>query len=247
MVLIMTIGLCGVCAYAEDDAFMGLSATGDWYIFSKNMEDKELLDAVGLSAREVNEILESKRSESMFVNAKTNAAIYVKVNENDKSKELWNISETDDSYLIQNLNSILHNGFLMHDLEYEEGNVRISTVNPDFKQIIIPGSKDGENGVRGMIVSGTFVNGKAIAFVMETEGEVPTEEEIAELEEVTKGVEITKFRQKGENDQEKSAKPINYTRYFIGGAIVVVVLVLGALAMKKMKTEDEEENEDSEE
>ena len=85
---------------ATDEAFMGLSATGDWYIFSKNMENKELLNAVDMSAREINQILENTRSESMFVNAKTKAVIYVKVDDNNKSRELWNISKTDNSHLI---------------------------------------------------------------------------------------------------------------------------------------------------
>jgi len=246
LTLVVIICMSWVCA-AQDAAFMGLSATGDWHIFSKNMENKELLDAVDMSAREINEILENTRSESMFVNAKTNAVICVKVDENDKSKELWNISETEDSYLLQNLNSILHNGFSMHDLDYKAENVRISTVNPDFKQIIIPGSTDSGDGVHGMIVSGTFLNGKTIAFVMETRGETPTEEEIAELEEVTKGVEITNIRQKGEEEDKEASKPINYTRYLIGGAIVVIVAVFAFAANKKSKRDDEEEGEEEDE
>lgn len=246
MVLIMTIGLCGICASAKDES-IGIAATGNWHIFSKNMEDKELLDAVGMSARDINKILENTNSESVIVNSETGASIYVKIYENDKSKELWNISETDDSYLVQNIDDLLHKAFLIHELEYDKANVKVSSDNPYIKQIVIPGSTHYEGANHGMIVSATVVNGKAIVFVTETKGETPTQEEIAELEEVTKGVEVTKIRKKGEDEEEKPSKPTNYTRYFIGGAIVVVVLVFGVLAMKKMKTEDEEESEDSEE
>ena len=242
LAIVMIIGSSCMCL-AADEAFMGLSATGDWYIFSKNMENKELLDAVDKSAREINEMLENTRSESMFVNAKTNAVIYVKVDENDKSRELWNISKTDDSYLFQNLNSIMHNGFLMHDLDYKTEDVRISTVNPDFKQIIIPGSAGYEDSAHGMIVSGTFVNGKAISFVMETAGNMPTEEEIEALEEVTKGVEITKFRDKGVEKSEEVKGGKNSSRLLIGGIIALVVVALGLLAMRKMRTGDEQDEQ----
>ncbi len=243
LALVIIIGTSCV-ATAADEAFMGLSATGDWHIFSKNMEDEALLDAVGMSAREVNKVLENTSSESIIVNAKTNAVIYVKLYENDKSKELWNISQTDDAYLLQNLNDILHNGFLVHELDYRSEDVKVSTANPDFKQIIVPGSTSYEEEPHGMLISGTFVNGKAIVFVTETQGGAPTQEEISALEEVTGGIEITKIRQKGEADDKEESKPINYTRYLAGGAIVVIVAVLAVAAVKKVKTDDEEENEE---
>ena len=246
LALVIIIGTSCV-ATAADEAFMGLSATGDWHIFSRNMEDEALLDAVGMSAREINKVLENTSSESIIVNAKTNAVIYVKLYENDKSKALWNISQTDDAYLLQNLNDILHNGFLVHELDYKTEDVKISTANPDFKQIIVPGSTNVSDSVHGMVISGTFVNGKAVAFVMETKGDAPTEEEISALEEVTGGIEITKIRDKSEkSSEEESQNKESISQYVIGGLIALVVVVLCAVAMTKMKNNDEEQ-EDNEE
>lgn len=246
IVLIMMIGLCGVCAAAEDES-IGIAVTGNWYIFSKNMEDKKLLDAVGMSAREINKILENTSSKSIIVNSQTGACIYVKIDENDKSRELWNISETDDSYLVANLDDILHKAFSIHELDYDAQNVKVSMDNPYVKQLIIPGSTHYENAAHGMVVSATIVNGKAVAFVMETAGETPTQEEIAALEEVTRGIEITKIRNKGEVEAEEPKEKSDITRYVIGGIVAVVAVGLCVLAMKKMKNNDEEENEENEE
>lgn len=247
LALVIIIGTSCV-ATAADEAFMGLSAMGDWHIFSKNMEDEALLDAVGMSAREVNKVLENTSSESIIVNAKTNAVIYVKLYENDKSKELWNISQTDDAYLLQNLNDILHNGFLVHELDYRSEDVKISTANPDFKQIIVPGSTSYEEEPHGMLISGTFVNGKAIVFVTETQGEAPTREEISALEEVTGGIEITKIRDKSETgSEEENQNKKSISQYVIGGLSALVVVVLCVIAMTKMKNNDEVENEENEE
>ena len=243
LTLFMMIGLCTVCT-AADDENIGIVATGNWHIFSKNMDSKELLDAVGMSAREINKILENTSSESIIVNSETNACIYVKIYENDKSRELWNISESDDSYLVTNLDDILHKAFLIHELDYNAQNVKVSTENPYVKQVIIPGSTHYENATHGMIVSATVVNGKAVAFVMETEGEAPTQEEITALEEVTRGIEITKIRAKDEAKTEEPQSNTNIWRYVTGGGTALAVVALGLLAMRKMKTDDEEENEE---
>ncbi len=239
-----------VCVAGTNSSYMALSATGDWKIFTKNMEDKALLDAVGLSARQINESLENTGSQSLIINLKTNAKIYVQQKNSNLSHQLWNIEQTDDQYIRDNIASIVSDGFLISDLDYKKENVRINSFQY-MKFITIPGSVHS-SGTRGVVYGGTFVNGDAIVFVMNAEGEYPTEEEIASVEKIAADVSFTNIKEKTDMPADSDNQTSNgIMGYVLGGAGALLIgmfcIYIITNISRKDTDETEEDTEDAEE
>jgi len=229
-----------VCQASEDyDSYMKISVTGNWHILNRDTQNDELLDAIGMSADDVNEILENTGSQSIIINSQTGAEVYVKVSQNDKTFDLWNLSETDDAYITENMNTILYDGFSMSGLDYKSENTKITTDNPYMKQLVVWGSTFYEDKAHGVVVSGTVVNGKALVFMMLTETHQPTEEEIAAVQEVTQGVEFTKIKDKADAHKEDKSEPSGSVfQYILGGFGALVLVIFCIFMIEKMKNKD---------
>ena len=227
-------------AQKAPQSYMELSVTGAWGIFTKNMQDRELLDSVGKSAEDINEILESTGSESVIINRETGAQIYLKVSKNDLSHELWNITTADNQYITENLNKILYDGFSMDGFNYRGEDVTINDY-AYMKFITASGSTFYDDGAHGVVCGGSFVNGNAIVFMMITENIAPTEEEIEAVKEIASGVSFTVIKDKtdetkhGEETEEKDV-----FHYILGGFGALVVIIFCAYMIARMRTNNEE-------
>ena len=121
----LCMGMNAVCSYEVPEAYMGFSVSDQWYVFSKNMTDETLLNTVGLTADEVNEALIKSDCEYFITNPTEDSEIYVKVKKNDLSYELYNILETDDQTIKNDLDRILKDGFSVDGFEYNPESVSI--------------------------------------------------------------------------------------------------------------------------
>ncbi len=237
------------CATVLPQSYMEISVTEPFGIFTKNMQDEKMLASVGKSAEEINEILESTGSESLIINKETGAQIYVKVVKNDLSYELWNISKVQNEYINENLKNILYDGFLMEGFNYQDENVIINDY-AYMKFITVSGSTYSDNGARGVVCGGTFVNGNAIVFTMLTDSVVPTEEEIKAVNDIASGVSFTVIKEKtDEKIKENKKEEQDIFNYILGGFGALVIIIFCACMIVKMRTkdEDEEKPENSEE
>ena len=249
LALFMMVSVTCMCyAQVAPDAYMELSVTGDWYIFSKDMEDEELLDAVGMSVGQINKILEDSSSESVIINSVTGAQVFVKVLNNQMSHDLWNIQGTDDAYLMENIDRILSEGFYVAGLDYGNENIVIQD-SAYMKQITVHGSTFFGGEGHGIAVSGTFVNGHAIVFMMETAETEPTQEEVSQVKELLSGVSFTVIKDKDDGLYKDKGNERDVFHYILGGFGAIVVIIFCAYVIERMKHKDDEADtsEESEE
>ena len=242
LILILTAS-SGCLAKESPQSYMELSVTGAWSIYTKDMKDEELLASVKKSAEEINEILNNTGSESVIINRETGAQIYVKINKNELSYKLWDIKETDNSYITENLKTILYDGFLMNGLNYQDENVAINDY-AYMKFITVSGSTYYNGKAHGVVCGGSFVNGNSIVFMMLTQDTVPKEEEIAAVNEIASGVSFTVIKEKtAEVTPDKAAEEKNVFNYILGGFGALVVIIFCAYMIARMRTKDEEVEE----
>lgn len=234
-----------VCAQNVPDSYMELSVTGDWHIFSKDMENKELLDAVGMSSGQINEILKDSGSESVIINSKTGEQVFVKVMKNDLSYELWNIQNADDAYLLENISKIIEEGFNVSGFDFAQENVSIENC-AYMKQITIHGSTFYKGSGHGIVISGTFVNGYAIVFMSETAETAPDVEEILKVKELLSGVSFTVIKDKTDEKFNDSGKEGDVFGFILGGFGALVVIIFCAYMIERLRHK-EETPEDAEE
>jgi len=252
--LLCIVTVCGSTAtafsYASPESYMGFSLSKDWYIFSKDETDAVLLDAVGLTAQEVREHLENSDCEYFITNPKENAEIYVKVQENALSKELFNILETEDQIIQDDIARILQDGFLMDGFLYDAEQVAL-TAYPQMKFITVPGSVHIDGKTYGLLFGGTFVNGAAISFTMRVDADVVTEQNIKTMQELASTVLFTVIEERNDASIEKaqnSEKPQTAAQYIAGGfgGMLLVALCLYFIG-KIRKTERTEEDDEKQE
>jgi len=246
IILLIIMIFSGVSAYAQNapEAYMEISVTDEWGIFTKNMQDEKLLLSADKSADEINELLESTGSESVIINKNTGAQIYVKVEKNDLSYELWNISEKDNEYIKENLKRIVYDGFLMSSFNYQDEDVKIDDY-AYMKFITIPGSAYVDTDAHGLLAGGTIVNGNSIVFTMVTNGIKPTEEEINAVCDIAKGVSFTVIKEKTDeapvNEEQTEKDAFNY---ILGGFGALVLIIFCVYMIIRMKSREEDETEE---
>lgn len=238
--VIMMISVGGA-AFAED-AYMGFSVSSEWYVFSHDMTDTELLKSLDLTAAEVNETLDNSGCKYLLSNPTKDCEIYVKVNENDLSYELYNLAEQSNEYLMDNLRNILYEGFSMKGLNYNDGGVTISDY-PQMKFVTVPGSTFYDDRKHGIVFGGTVVNGSAVGFTMYLEGEEVSDEDIAAMQEVARTVTFTVIKDKSEDSpqaviQEESQ---NALEFMVGGFGAIIVIVFCVYMIERLRHKDEEE------
>lgn len=233
LILTVTFFTFSATAFSEKapEAFMGFSVTEDWLVFSKDMTDESLLDSLDLTQKEVNEILDDADCEYFLSNTKKNQRVYLKIENNDLSKELYNISETSDAYLNENADRILKDGFSVDGFEYNTEDISY-TSNSQMKLMTIKGKMSaGEQ----MLIGVTFVNGSGIAFMMHTD--TINEETLKDFNEIASSVSFTVIREKGGAD-EGTGTTQTALKYIAGGlGALVIAAILIYLADRKKKTE----------
>ena len=243
-------------SYSVPEAYMGFSVSDDWFIFSKNMKNDALLEAVDMTVGEVNEALVSSDCEYFITNPTKKAEIYVKVKKNAVADEFFNISKTEDEILLTELGRILKDGFSVDRFTYLPENVRITNF-AQMKFVTIPGTVEYDGNAVGMVFGFTFVNGNGIAFMMRVNTTEPTEEDIQTVLDIANTVSFTVIKEKGEDAPKKpdaegveadtSKKPLPY----IAGGFLALLLAAACLYLipriKRQDTELEMENEEYDE
>lgn len=243
LVLFITVSLmCQAYAKNVPDSYMELSVTGDWHIFSKDMDNSELLDAVGMSSGQINKILKDSGSESVIINSKTGEQVFVKVTKNDLSRELWNIQDADNAYLTENIDKIISDGFNVSGLDFAHENVSIEDC-VYMKQITVYGSTFYQGAGHGIVVSGTFVNGYAIVFMSETTETAPTEEEISEVKKLLSGVSFTVIKDKTNEKSDGKGKDSDVFGFILGGFGALVVIIFCAYMIERLRHKEEAETD----
>ena len=239
-----------VLAYDTPEAYMGFSVTDDWYVFSKDMSDEEVLDALNLTKEEVNEILENSDCKYIIKNKNTESEIYVKTERNELSYEYYNISKTDNAHILENLSNLLSDAFLMEGLNYNPDEVEI-TDYAQMKFITVLGSTFYDNKEHAIVFGGTIVNGTAIGFTMFLDKKTAEAEDIALLREIASTVSFTVIKDKAD-DSLKAEKQENIpeTFDFIAGgfgAIVIIVFCIYMIEKLRHKENDDEPDDETEE
>lgn len=238
IIMIISIGST-VCA---EDAYMGFSVSDGWYVFSHDMKDTELLKSLDLTTSEVNEILDNSGCRYILSNPAKDCEIYVKINENDLSYELYNLAEQTNEYLMENLRKILYDGFAMKGLNYNDAGVVISDY-PQMKFVTVPGSTFYDDKKHGIVFGGTVVNGSAVGFTMYLENEEARDEDIATMQEVASTVTFTVIKDKAEDSPqaviEKESQ--NALEFMVGGFGAIVLIVFCVLMIEKIRHKDKEE------
>ena len=243
IVLIMISGCVSCFATTQPDSYMEFSATDDWSIFTKDMEDEKLLDAVDKTKVEINEILESTGSESLIINKKTLAQIYLKVEKNESSQEFWNIQSESDEYIKENIKGIVYDAFLMGAFDFQDEDVTIKDY-AYMKFITVKGTVFAEEKAHGVIVGGTIVNGSAMVFTMVTEDREPTEEEISAIDEIAKSISFTVIKDKKvEHVTEGEQAEKDVFNYILGGFGALVLIIFCVCIITRMRSKDEESEE----
>jgi len=246
LLIIMIFTSTSAFAQNEPEAYMEISATEEWGIFTKNMQDEELLLSVDKSVDEINELLTSTGSESVIINKNTGAQVYVKVAKNDLSYELWNISESDNEYIKENLKRIVYDAFLMDAFNYQDEDVKIDDY-AYMKFVTIPGSAYLNADAHGVIAGGTVVNGNAIVFTMITKDMKPTEDEISAIGDIAKSVSFTVIKEKTKEvpaDGKQGERDV--FSYILGGFGALVLIIFCVYMIIRMKDAQKNETEEIE-
>ncbi len=246
LIMTMLILVMGVSVFAED-AYMGFSVSEGWYVFSRDMKDQNLLQSIDMSAAKVNEILENSGSEYLLINPSKNRDIYVKVESNDLSYDYFNLKESTDEHLMENLRELVYDAFLLKGFNYNDAGVVI-TDYPQMKFVTIPGHTFYDDGKKGILFGGTVVNGKAIGFTMYLDSDEVEDGDVALMQEVASTVTFTVIKDKTEVSPEKVTEEKSQTalEFMVGGFGAIVVIIICVFVIEKARNKDEDEQEDKE-
>lgn len=241
LMTVVTMATFSLTAFAQNtpEAFMGFSVTEDWLIFSKDMTDTSLLEAIDMTKDEVNKILDDADCEYFLSNVRKNQRVYLKIENNDLSYEFYNISDTSNKYLKESADRILKDGFSVDGFVYSDEDITF-TKTSQMKLMTIQGIIDTGRKKEAMLLGITFVNGSGIAFMMHTD-EI-TEDTISDFNEIASSISFTVIREKGGEDEGTGASQ-TALKYIAGGlGALVLAGILIVLIDRKKKTErfDEE-------
>ncbi len=201
------------------EAYMGFSVPDEWYVFSKNMTDRALLDAVGLDADEVNRSLVKSDCEYLILNPENNSEIYVKIKKNQIAQELYNLSNVDDERIQTNLDNILKNGFSVDGFVYDSADVHIASY-AQMKFVIVPGIVMYDGKSHGLVLGFTFVNGNGIGFILYLDKDAAEEEDLQTITELANSLTFTVIRDKTTDvylDEEEEKVRDSALAYIAGG------------------------------
>lgn len=245
-IAVLILVMSSLCAFAED-AYMGFSVSEEWFVFSRDMKDENLLKSIDMTASRVNEILENSGSKYLLINPTKNRDIYVKIDDNEVSREYFNFKETTDDNLMKNLRSLVYDAFSLRGFNYNDAGVVISDY-PQMKFVTVPGNTFYNDGKKGILFGGTVVNGKAIGFTMYLDSDEVTDEDVALMQEVASTVTFTVIKDKSEASPEKITEEKSQTafEFLVGGFGAIVVIVVCIYVIERMRNKDEEEQEDEE-
>lgn len=243
MVVVTTlIFLCSnifsVLAYEEPDAYMGFSVPEQWYVFSKNMTDVALLDAVGLSADDVNRALVKSDCEHLILNPEDNSEIYVKIKKSEIAHELYNLSNVDDEIIQNKLDDILKDGFSVDGFSYEPIDVKIVPY-AQMKFVIVPGTVMYNGTSHGLIFGFTITNGSGIGFILYLDKNVAEEDDLNVLTELASSLTFTVIRDKttdvywDETDDSTSNGALTYITGGFGGIALIALCLYFFHGIKK--------------
>lgn len=244
ILIMMVFGNLSCFSQNVPQSYMEISASSEWGIFTKDMDDKELLTSVGKTKEEINEILTSSGSESLIINKKTGAQVYVKVVKNDLSYELWNIYDARSDDIKTKLKQIVYDAFMMGTFDYQDEDVMINEY-PYTKFITIPGTAYISEKAHGVIAEGTIVNGNSIVFTMITDDIKPSDEEISAVSELAKSVSFTVIKEKTDivkTNEIKEEKDVFH--YILGGFGALVLVIFCVYVIMRMKSTDKEDEEE---
>lgn len=249
LTILIMMFLSNISCFAKElpESYMEISASNEWAIFTKDMDDKDLLLSAGKNKEEINEILASTGSESLITNKKTGAQIYLKIEKNELSNELWNICDAEDDGIKSNLKQIVYDAFKMENFDYQDEDITINDYQYT-KFITIPGTAYVDEKAHGVIVSGTVVNGNSIVFTMVTKDIKATDEEIRAVSEIAQSVSFTVIKEKKDfikADEIKEEKDVFH--YILGGFGALVLIIFCVYVIMRMKTTDKEDEQITEE
>ncbi len=233
----------GIEIFAED-AYMGFSVSQGWYVFSRDMNDADLLKSLDLSVSQVNEILDNSGCEYLLSNPEKDCEIYVKVDKTELAYELYNLAEHQNEYLMDNLRNILYDGFSVKGLNYNDAGVTISDY-PQMKFVTIPGSTFYDDRKHGIVFGGTVVNGSAVGFTMYLENEEARDEDIAVMQEVANTVTFTVIKDKKDDSPQEivEEESQNALEFMVGGFGAIIIIVFCVLMIEKIRHKDKEDEE----
>lgn len=229
-----------------DEVYMGLTVSSDWRVLSKNMTDTNLLDALKLTADEVNEMLVNGECERIIINTETKAIVNVKIEENKLTKELYNIAETEDEALKENLDTILFDGFSVDGFEYRKEDVTIEKVS-QTKFLLVPGKVINDGRKRGMIFGVTIINGKGVGLLMPLDTAAIRQESMDDFLEVVSSVTFTAIKDKEEANKadttkkDETQKPQGAVSYIFGGLGGLILLAICLYLFDRFKKSPKEE------
>jgi len=253
-IVMISIFLCGnmlfASAYEAPEAYMGFSVPEEWYVFSKNMTDNALLDAVGLNVDEVNRALVKSDCEYLILNPDNNSEIYVKIKKNQIANELYNLSNIDDETIQNNIDHILKNGFSVDGFFYETTDVRIHSY-AQMKFVVVPGTVRYDGKSHGLVLGFTFINGRGIGFILYLDKEVAEEDDLQAITELANSLTFTVIRDKTTDvylDEEEEKTGDSALAYIAGGlgGIVLIALCLYFIHGIKKSERVEKNNENTE-
>ena len=246
LVIAMLILFTSSVAVFAEDAYMGFSVSEDWFVFSRDMKDESLLQSIDMSASRVNEILENSGSDYLLINPSKNRDIYVKVESTDLSYEYFNLKESTDEHLMQNLRELVYDAFSLKGFNYNDAGVVI-TDYPQMKFVTVPGNTFYDDGKQGILFAGSVVNGKAIGFTMYLDSDETTDEDVALMQEVASTVTFTIIKDKSEVSPQKvtEEKSQNAFEFMVGGFGAIVVIIICVYVIERMRHKDEDETEEN--
>lgn len=238
-------------SYDVPEAYMGFSVSDQWYVFSKNMTDDALLNAVGLTADEVNEALIKSDCEYFITNPTEDSEIYVKVKKNDLSYEFYNILETDDQTIKNDLDRILKDGFSVDGFEYNPESVSIVPYS-QMKFITVPGTVQFDGQKHGMVFGATFVNGNGISFLLYLNKEAAAEQDLKVMSDLAGSLSFTVIKEKGndemlntDGEQETPESALSYIAGGLGGLALVALCLYFIDRIKKTERREDHENRET--
>ena len=221
------------------DAYVGFSVSEDWLILSKNMTEDALLEAADLTSKEVTETLVASDCEYLLLHPELNAEVYVKVKETPVSEELFSITEAEDEWILENLDRMIKEGFLVDQFQYDIKEVTVAEY-PQMKYVTVPGSVIFDGKRQGMLLGFTFVNGNGVCFMMHLDTNAISDTHLTAFEELAKSVHFTVIREKGEKTEKEQAvaeEQQSGLQYILGGLAGVILMALLLILFGKMKNE----------
>ena len=237
LALVMCFGMIPTCfavpVQNTDEVYMGLTVSSSWLVLSKNMTDTKLLEALDLTMDDVNELLVKGDCERIIINAETKAIVNVKLKDNALTKKLYNITETKDEELLEQIDTILKEGFSVDDFEYSKEDIKVEKYS-QAKFITVPGKVANEGRKRGVICAATIINGRGVEFMMPLDTAAIRPEDMDAFSEVVSSATFTAIKEKGEEieknevKKEETQKPQGAVSYIFGGlgALILVAICL---------------------